>query len=79
MKLLIIDSKNKCESIYILESDSVSKLKEEIQSKYNVKGNIELVFNGNILMDNESLSEKGIVDGNTINFLGQFNAGILEK
>lgn len=77
MKLLIIDSKNKCESIYIMESDKVAKLKEEIQSKYNITGDIELVFNGNILMDNEYLSEKGIRDGNTINFLGQFNAGIL--
>jgi ribosomal protein S13 len=77
MKLLITDSKNKCESIYIMESDNVAKLKEEIKSKYNVIGDIELVFNGNILMDNESLVEKGIRDGNTINFLGQFNAGIL--
>jgi hypothetical protein len=77
MKLLITDSKNKCESIYIMESDNVAKLKEEIKSKYNVNGEIELVFNGNILMDNDSLIEKGIKDNDTINFLGQFNAGIL--
>jgi hypothetical protein len=77
MKLLITDSKNKCESIYIMESENVAKLKEEIKSKYNVNGEIELVFNGNILMDNDSLIEKGIKDNDTINFLGQFNAGIL--
>ena len=77
MKLFITDSINNHKLIYIMESDNVAKQKEEIKLKYNVIGDFELIFNGDILMDNESLKEKGIRDGNTINFLGQFNAGIL--
>ena len=76
MKLLILDSKNISKPIYIMESDTVAELKKQIQTKNNINGDIELVFNGMILNDNETLSEKEIKDGMTVNYLGQFKAGI---
>lgn len=75
MKLLILDSKNQSEFIYALESWDTKTLKEEIKKKYKISEEIELVYNGNILEDNDNLLAKGVTDGKTINFLGQFNAG----
>lgn len=75
MKLIIQDSKDQREFIFAQESWSVELLKNEIKKKYNITGDIELVYNGNILEDNDSLLAKDIKDGKTINFLGRFDAG----
>ena len=79
MKLLIRDSKGISNPINIMESDSVHELKEQIKLKNNISGDIELVFNGIILEDSQSLDELEIKDGNTIDYLGQFNAGLNES
>lgn len=75
MKLIIQDSKDQREFIFAQECWSVELLKNEIKKKYNITGDIELVYNGNILEDNDSLLAKDIKDGKTINFLGRFDAG----
>jgi len=75
MKLIIQDSKDQREFIFAQESWSVELLKNEIKKKYNITGDIELVYNGNILEDTDSLLAKDIKDGKTINFLGRFDAG----
>lgn len=76
MKILIIDSQNRTEFIYAQESWNGEKLKKVIKDKYQLQDDdMELVFNGNILEDNDSLLAKGITDGKTINFLGKFSAG----
>lgn len=76
MKLFIRDSKNETKSIYIMESDSVSTLKNEIKKKFGITTNIELVFNGNILQETDNLSAyDGLTDDQTIDFQGQFTAG----
>jgi len=75
MKLIIQDSKDTREFIYACESWNVERLKKEIQKKYSITDEIVLVFNGNILDNNDSLLQKDIVDGKTINFLGKFSAG----
>ena len=75
MKLIIQDSKDQREFIFAQESWSVELLKNEIKKKYNITGDIELVYNGNILEDTDSLQAKDIKDGKTINFLGRFDAG----
>ena len=76
MKILIIDSQNRTEFIYTQESWNGEKLKKAIKDKYQLQDDdMELVFNGNILEDSDSLLAKGITDGKTINFLGKFSAG----
>lgn len=80
MKLFIRDSKNETKSIYIMESDSVVTLKNEIKKKFGITTNIELVFNGNILQENDNLaSYDGLTDNQTIDFQGQFTAGKQSK
>jgi hypothetical protein len=75
MKLYIRDSKNETKTIFIMESDSVDTLKNEIKNKFGITTNIELIFNGNILQENDQLSDLGITDEQTIEFQGQFTAG----
>ena len=76
MKLFIRDSKNEAKSIYIMESDSVVTLKNEIKKKFGITTNIELVFNGTILQETDNLSTyDGLTDNQTIDFQGQFTAG----
>ncbi len=76
MKLFIRDSKNETKSIYIMESDSVVTLKNEIKKKFGITTNIELVFNGTILQETDNLSTyDGLTDNQTIDFQGQFTAG----
>lgn len=76
MKLLIRDSKGTSNPINIMESDTVKELKNQIKMKNQINGDIELIFNGIILEDLQSLAELEIKDGNTIDYLGQFNAGL---
>ena len=76
MKLLIRDSKGNTNPINIMESDSVKELRDQIRIKNNITGDIELIFNGTILDDSKTLYEYQISEGNTIDYLGQFNAGL---
>ena len=76
MKLIIIDSKGESNAINIMESDPVSELRNQIKRKFNIQDNIELVFNGTIIEDNDNLAELEIKDGMTINMVGEFKAGL---
>jgi hypothetical protein len=76
MKLFIIDSQNVSKTINIMESETVATLKEEIKKKNNIIGDIELVFDGDILNDKDSLCKLEIKDGMSINYLGVYNAGL---
>ena len=78
MRVFIIDSKNNSTPINIMESDSVSELKKQIKIKNKISDNIELLFNGNILNDNDNLADLEIVEGSTINYLGIFKAGLIK-
>ena len=75
MKVIIIDSKNNQSAINIMESESVSELKNQIRGKNKINGDIELLFNGVILNDNDYMYDLGISEGSTINYLGIFKAG----
>ena len=75
MKVIIIDSKGNRSAIYIMESSSVSELKNQIRGKNKINGDIELLFNGVILNDNDYMYDLGISEGSTINYLGIFKAG----
>lgn len=75
MKVIIVDSKNNKRPINIMDSEPVSELKNQIKGKNIIVGDIELLFNGQILKDNDYLMDLGITDGSIINYLGIFKAG----
>lgn len=75
MKIYIVDSKNQRKPINIMESDTVSELKKQMNKLYNMNEEVELLYNGIILNDNENLADLDIVEGVTINYLGIFKAG----
>lgn len=75
MKLFTVNSKNERGTIYIMESDLVSTLKAEIKKKYNINNDVEILFNGQILEENDQLFSIPINDGETIQFNEIFKAG----
>ncbi len=75
MKLFTINSKNERGTIFIMESESVANLKSEIKKKYNISNDVEIMYNGSILEEDEQLSEIPITDGQTIQFNEIFKAG----
>jgi hypothetical protein len=75
MKLFTVNSKNERSTIYILESDSISGLKDEIKKKYNITNDLEILYNGQILEDQQKISEIPINDEETIQFNEIFKAG----
>lgn len=76
MKIYILDSKNERKPINVLESGFVSDVKREMKKTLNMNDEVELLFNGIILNDNDNLYDLEIKEGSTINFLGQFKAGL---
>lgn len=76
MKILIRDSKGKFTTINISDSEKVSELKRIIKKENNINNGIELIFNGMILEDCYTLNELDIQEGNIIDYLGTFLAGL---
>lgn len=76
MKIFIRDSKNNIKTFLIEECIQTVKLKEEIKNKMKITGDIELVFNGVVLEDNDYLFDLDIKEGNTIDYQGHFDAGL---
>ena len=76
MKIIIRDSKGGVKTIKISPNKKVSDLKDEIENENKSKNNIELIFNGMILENDYTLDELGIQEGNTIDYIGIFLAGL---
>lgn len=75
MKLFTVNSKNETGTIFIMESDSISGLKDEIKKKYGISNDVEILYNGQILEDNQKISEVPINNEETIQFNEIFKAG----
>lgn len=75
MKLFTINSKNERGTIFIMESDSVSTLKAEIKKKYKITSEIEILFNGAILEDDQQIVSIPLTEGETIQFNEIYKAG----
>lgn len=75
MKLFTVNSKNEPGTIFIMESDSISGLKDEIKKKYGITNDVEILYNGQILEDNQKIDEVPLNDGETIQFNEIFKAG----
>ena len=75
MKLFTVNSKNERNTIFIMESESVSDLKNEIKKKFSINNDIEIMYNGEILEDEKKILAIPINDGETIQFNEIFKAG----
>ena len=72
MKIFVVDSQNVRITVHPMENSTVAILKEEIKNKCKINDDINLVYNGNILEDNEYLLNYDIEAGSVICFLGKF-------
>ena len=75
MKLFTVNSKNETGTIFIMESESISDLKNQIKQKYGISNSVEILYNGQILEDEQKILEIPINDGETIQFNEIFKAG----
>lgn len=75
MKIIVNDSKNNQFSVNLDLSDNIAKLKEKIISEKKVHGNIELIFNGMLLEDDDIVIRCGLEENSIINYIGEFPAG----
>ena len=74
MKLLVVDARNCRKLINISESATVTQLKEEIKKQNNIKSDILIHFNGEILEDNDHLYDYDIEDNDQIVYMDKFPA-----
>ena len=74
-KIIILDSKGCSYDIKVEKSYTISKVKELIKKEKKILGEIELIFNGIILEDNDTLETCGISSGNILTFVEEFRGG----
>jgi hypothetical protein len=77
MKIFIQDSKGTKEPFDIDENDFVLTLRNKAINRLRIKNDIQFLFNGSILEDNEALSTYDVEEGAIIIYCGAFIAGIL--
>lgn len=76
MKVLIVDTSNDREIFEVNPSDKVKQLKEIIANRKGINNNISLHFNGEILEDENLISDYDVEENSNIIYLGNFEAGI---
>lgn len=79
MKILIMDSRNVRETIEIKEDDNIKSLKEKIKKKKGINKEIILHYGGEILEEDQKVSDYDIQENNVIVYNGQFRGGTLYK
>lgn len=75
MKILIVDTSNGREIFEVNANDKIKKLKEMIANKKGINTNINLHFNGEILEEENLISDYDIEENSNIIYLGNFEAG----
>ena len=75
MRIYVLNSKNEMYPLEINEDDYIKDIKIKITHKIRIFNEFNLVYNGQILEDDEQISSYDITDGNTINYIERFNAG----
>ena len=75
MSIYIRDSCNNLKKVKCSIKDKIKWINENICYEHQINGDIDLIFNGNILDDDETLEDYDIKDGHTIDYLGQYMAG----
>lgn len=75
MKILIIDSTNKREIIEVNENDDVSVLIDTLKKKKGINTDVVLHFDGEILEENNKISDYDIEENSAIIYIGNFRGG----
>ena len=81
MKIHVIDSKNEVCTIEGINLDSkVEDLKKILIKKKRITtGNINIIWNGSIMEDKDTLESYDLQDDCTIIYLGEYPAGLKRK
>ena len=75
MKILIVDSKNRRERIDVNGSGYVKEIFETLRNKMGINIDIVLHFNGEILEENQKISELDLEEESVIVYMGTFRGG----
>ena len=75
MKILIVDSKNRRERIDINRSGYVRDIFDALKTKMGINIDIVLHFNGEILEENQKISELDLEEESVIVYMGTFRGG----
>jgi hypothetical protein len=75
MKILIVDSKNRRERIDVNGSGYVKEIFETLKNKMGINIDIVLHFNGEILEENQKISELDLEEESVIVYMGTFRGG----
>ena len=75
MKILIVDSKNRRERIDVNGSGYVKEIFENLKNKMGINIDIVLHFNGEILEENQKISELDLEEESVIVYMGTFRGG----
>lgn len=73
--IYIRDSKGCIHYLKVEKSYTIRKIKELIKKEKEISEEIELIYNGLLLDDDDTLEKHGIPYKATLDFLGQFKAG----
>ena len=76
MKIIIVDSSNEREVLEINENEKIEKLREMIASKKGINTELKLHFNGELLEDENTISDYDISENDVIFYVGIFEAGL---
>ena len=77
MKIFMVDTANRRKVVEVNENDKIKNIKDKIMAKSNISNinEIKLLFNGEILEDNETVNNYEIVEYNHLTYLGKFKGG----
>ena len=75
MRIFIRDSKNNIIPFECEPLDTIKSIKKKFKDKFHIYGDIELIYNGNILEDDQTIDDCCIQDSHTLEFIGQYKAG----
>ena len=72
MRIFVIDSSNNKEMFEINENEFVKDITEKLRIRKQIKGRIILLYNGDILEENEKIYTYDIQDNDVLVFIGNF-------
>ena len=77
-KIFVIDTKNRRVIFEVNDNETIRNLKIKIKTKMGINNNndIDLLYGGDILHDDDRISECEIENLGVITYLGQFKGGI---
>lgn len=75
MKILIIDTTGKTEYIEVNPDETVKTLKEKLATKKGINSEIKLHYGGQLLNDNDKISDCDIMENDPVLYLLGFRGG----